>query len=100
MLNELFEILPEYVAFQILTYCPHPDAVLIKEFWRIHYLWKHLHNYGMRRVTQDIDRINAEMIEFNEETNCEFRFMNWYLYNVSPQAFNNQENGDGFWYME
>jgi hypothetical protein len=34
MLNELFEKFPEYVAFQILTYRPHPDAELIKEYWR------------------------------------------------------------------
>lgn len=56
MINELFETLPEYVAFKILTYMPHKTADMIKEFWRIHYLWKRLHNIGMFRIRQDIDR--------------------------------------------
>tara|TARA_R110002126_G_scaffold56390_1_gene150690 strand:- start:14 stop:373 length:360 start_codon:yes stop_codon:yes gene_type:complete len=40
-----------------LIYIPHKTADMIKEYWRIHYLWKRLHNIGMSRIRQDIDRI-------------------------------------------
>ena len=90
MLNELFETFPEYVAFQILTYRSHPDAELIKEFWRIHYLWKRLHNIGMSRIIQDIDRLVAEMEDDEIDVGLSFGgFSNYYMDHHSPNADNN-----------
>ena len=90
MLNELFEKVPEYVAFKILTYKPHPDAELIKEFWRIHYLWKRLHNIGMFRIRQDIDRIYGEMVNDEDDIGVSFGgFSNYYMDHHSPNAENN-----------
>lgn len=94
MINELFEIFPEYVAFQILTYRPHPDAKLIKEFWEIHnrnlLLWTRHHKMGMRRIIEEIDRIVADMNDVEEETGIDFEgFDGYYMYNVSPNMFRN-----------
>jgi len=90
MINELFETLPEYVAFKILTYMPHKTADMIKEYWRIHYLWKRLHNIGMSRIIQDIDRIYAEMIDDEIDVGLSFGgFSNYYMDHHSPNADNN-----------
>lgn len=101
MLNELFDKLPEYVAFKILTYKPHPDAELIKEFWRIHYLWERLHNIGMFRIRQDIDRIYADMNDWNEQEGEEddVTFYFHYMYTESPQAWDNNDN-DYEWFTQ
>jgi hypothetical protein len=94
MLNELFNVLPESVAFQILTFSPHPDSVLIKEYWerqaRHLLLWTRMHNIGMSRIRQDIDRIYAEMLDDEDDIGLSFGgFSNYYMDNHSPNADSN-----------
>lgn len=94
MLNELFEKFPDYVAFQILTYRPHPDSILIKEFWerqtRNLLLWKRMHNAGMWRIRQDIREIYNDMLNEEDELGVPFGgFSNYYMYNHSPNAMGN-----------
>jgi len=94
MLNELFETFPEYVAFQILTYSPHPDSILIKEFWerqtRNLLLWRRLHNVGMWRIRQDIDEIYNDMLNEEDDIGVSFGgFADYYMYNHSPNAMGN-----------
>jgi len=93
MLNELFEKFPDYVAFQILTYRPHPDAELIKEHWRQRHnwlMWRSMHNAGMWRIRLDIDRIYDEMLNEEDELGVPFGgFAVYYMYNGSPNAMGN-----------
>ena len=93
MLNELFETFPENVAFQILTYRPHPDALLIKEFWIQRHnrlLWERLHNVGMLRIRADIWEIYNRMVDEEDELGVPFGgFSNYYMYNHSPNAMGN-----------
>jgi hypothetical protein len=82
MLNELFEKFPDYVAFQILTYRPHPDAELIKEHWRQRHnwlMWRRLHNVGMFRIRQDIREMYNRMLAWNEDSGEDINFYLHYI---------------------
>lgn len=58
--------------------------------WRNLYLWKRLHNYGMSRIRQDIDRIYADMVNEEDDLGVSFGgFSNYYMCNHSPNADNN-----------
>lgn len=58
--------------------------------WRNNYLWKRLHNYGMSRIRQDIDRIYANMVNEEDDLGVSFGgFSNYYMDNHSPNADNN-----------
>lgn len=102
MLDELYKIFPVEIVFQILTYRPHKNAEMIKEFWRIHYLWKRMHNIGMRKVDEEMTNLTAEMREAEEEVGADFGgFYGYYMYNQSPQQFNNiadEMDRNGYWY--
>jgi hypothetical protein len=75
MLNyyELFENLPEYIAFQILTYMPHKTADMIRKHWHNKYLGEF--------------KINVEnMILSEDDTGIPYtNFYGYYMYNESPQ---------------
>jgi len=100
MLNELFEKLPEYVAFQILTYCPHPDSELILVYWAQKRQKRH-----MDYVLNQLYWINLEMNQWIEQEQDEVidTFYNWYMYGESPYSDENTEremNRDGDWYRQ
>jgi hypothetical protein len=61
MINYLFDTLPEYIAFQILTYTPHPNADMIK---------KHFEMIERERQGNDeIVRMRRLMRYINDEMN-------------------------------
>ena len=101
MLNELFETFPENVAFQILTYRPHPDSLLIKEHWRQRHnwlMWRRLHNIGMFRIEQDIREIYNHMLNWNETSGVDNNFYFHYMRYESPQQWENEQY-DGNWFL-
>jgi hypothetical protein len=83
MIQELFDVFPEYIAFQILTYAPHKTADMIRKHW---------HQTRMVEVLDNINNLNSIMIEFEDDTGVPFGFYIWYMYNHSPQWFLNQQN--------
>jgi len=93
MINELFEIFPEYIAFQILTYRPHPDAIIISEYWdKIRYNRRKLFHFarGYRNVISEIMELVADMNDVEEETGVSMGgFDGYYMNNVSPNMFSN-----------
>lgn len=84
MINELFEVLPEYVAFQILTYTPHKTAEIMRQHWDFLE-----HESNMINVLTDIRTIYDDMLWAEEDTGVPFTFYCFYMYNVSPQWSNN-----------
>jgi hypothetical protein len=99
MLTELFEKFPEYVAFQILTYCPHPDSELILVYWAQKRQKRH-----MSYVVNQLYWINLEMNQWMEQEEVDtFTFYDWYMYGESPYSDENSVrwiNSDGDWYRQ
>jgi hypothetical protein len=98
MLNQLFEKFPEHIAFQILTYRPHPDAELISDYWNIRRQWSY--------VVRQVKIMNREMHWFMEQEEVNDTFYNWYMYGESPYSDDNTERemnrvgGWGEWYRQ
>jgi hypothetical protein len=106
MINELFEIFPEYVAFQILTYSPHKTADMIRKYW-------HMKNVcGMFKIINEEMR-NPEYTISYTTTGIPYtitgipytNFYGWYMYTESPQWQDNvmvetgRENNGIIWYL-
>jgi hypothetical protein len=94
MINELFEIFPEYIAFQILTYTPHKTADMIRKHWHF------------KNIIKIIKIINEEMIDPENTTGIPYtNFYGWYMYNESPNWGDNviaetqRENNGVVWYL-
>ena len=83
MIQELFEVFPENIAFQILTYSPHKTADMIRKHW---------HQSHMVDVLDNINKLNKRMIEFEDDSGVPFGFYVWYMYNHSPQWYHNWMN--------
>jgi hypothetical protein len=83
MIRELFEVFPEYIAFHILTYTPHITVDIIRKHW---------HQSRMVDVLDNINNLSKCMEKFEEDTGVPFGFYVWYMYNYSPQWFQNQQN--------
>ena len=91
MINELYEMFPNEIVFKILSFQPHQTADMIRGYW----LWRRLHNMGMFRIRQDIDRIFAHMVDVEQDTGIPFGFYEWYMYNEVWQMFDNIERASG-----
>jgi hypothetical protein len=84
MINDLFDIFPEPIAFKILTYQPHKTADMISVYWM-----KKLHKKKYSKVMRNITIIKNDMIDWIIENEINDDFYHWYMYNVSPRDFDN-----------
>ena len=98
MIQELFDVFPEYIAFKILTYAPHKTAEIMRQHWDFIE-----HESNMVNVLTDIERTYDDMLWEEDHMGVTFGFYGYYMYNISPQFFNNItiETGRNFiyWYL-
>lgn len=100
MINDLFDIFPESIAFKILTYQPHKTADMISIYWM-----KKLHKKRYDKVMKNINDMNNDMIEWMTQEGIEDTFYESYMYFESPRRDENLEllsirsNNNMDWYL-